>query len=193
VNENADALDLVPPQVSNYEHLCEIALNQNGMMLSMINKTHKNCLLAVKQNGYALQFVPPEMRDEEICLAAVKKDRRTMQYVPMNLRDKIKHSIHGEKKLRLLSRTPRQFSLSTSMKSRLTPLSNAYTLTRRSGPRRPSSPPCLPPEIYGPLPPNAISHIAPFLKLGGTKRKKDYFMSEKSESLKSSQLHFLKQ
>lgn len=45
----------------------------------MSKKTYKEQLEAVKQNGYALQYVSEQTR--ELCLEAVKQDGIALQYV----------------------------------------------------------------------------------------------------------------
>jgi hypothetical protein len=45
------------------------------------------CWEAVKQCGYALQYVPEALRDQEICLEAVKQDGMALDYVPEKFLD----------------------------------------------------------------------------------------------------------
>ena len=42
-------------------------------------ENYEECLAAVKQNGYTLQYVKEQT--EEICLAAVKRNGYALQYV----------------------------------------------------------------------------------------------------------------
>ena len=58
------------------------ALQANGMNLVHIkNPSAEQCLIAVKQNGYALQYVPFKIQTYKICLEAVKKHGLALQYV----------------------------------------------------------------------------------------------------------------
>ena len=47
----------------------------------------KICLAAVKQNGYALQYVPEKLKDREICLAALQNGGE-LEYIPEKLKDR---------------------------------------------------------------------------------------------------------
>ena len=59
---------------------CLEAVKQNGWALQFVKEqTEEICLEAVKQNGWALQFVKEQT--EEICLAAVKQDGMALEYV----------------------------------------------------------------------------------------------------------------
>jgi hypothetical protein len=63
------------------------AVKNNGYALQFVNtQTPEICLEAVKQNGYALQFV--KIQTPEICLAAVKQDGGALKYVNENIFDK---------------------------------------------------------------------------------------------------------
>lgn len=56
------------------------AVKQNGYALQYVkDQTEEICLEAVKQNGYALQYVNEQT--EEICLEAVKKNGCALEYV----------------------------------------------------------------------------------------------------------------
>jgi hypothetical protein len=94
-------------------------LGRDGMMLELLpegERTRKKCLVAVKENGYALQFVPAGFKQElsmtavtsngnalqyvpnktqEICLAAVKQNRLALEYVPANIRERIGNTNTG--------------------------------------------------------------------------------------------------
>ena len=60
--------------------ICLVALKQNGHALQFVKEqTPDICLAAVKQNGHALQFVKEQTPD--ICLAAVKQNGHALQFV----------------------------------------------------------------------------------------------------------------
>ena len=63
--------------------LCIEAINQKyytcDAMKEIQNQTEEMCLLAVKQNGMALQFV--KNQTNEICLLAVKQNGMALQFV----------------------------------------------------------------------------------------------------------------
>ena len=42
----------------------------------------KQALAAVRQNGWALEYVPESLKTAELCLEAVKQDGRALHYVP---------------------------------------------------------------------------------------------------------------
>ena len=48
-------------------------------------RTHELWLVAVKQNGLVIQFVPKEHRTLDLCLAAVLRDGKALQFVPLEL------------------------------------------------------------------------------------------------------------
>ena len=48
-------------------------------------KTHKICLISVRQDGYALLYVPEHIKTPEICLAAVQQNGYALKYVPKHL------------------------------------------------------------------------------------------------------------
>jgi Domain of unknown function (DUF4116) len=50
------------------------------------NKTYKEYLAVVQQNGYELEYVPEELCTPELCLAAVQQNCNALQYVPQVLR-----------------------------------------------------------------------------------------------------------
>ena len=77
------------------------AVKQNGWALQFVPmelRTPEICLAAIKQNGWALQFVPMELCSSEICLLAVKQNGSVLEYVPTKLRsleiclEAVKHS-----------------------------------------------------------------------------------------------------
>jgi hypothetical protein len=49
-------------------------------------RTEEICKIAVQQNGYALEYVPIKLRTEEICHLAVQQNGMALQYVPIKLR-----------------------------------------------------------------------------------------------------------
>jgi tetratricopeptide (TPR) repeat protein len=49
-------------------------------------KTAENCLAVVKQNGFALEYVPENLKTAELCLAAVNQSGGALEYVPQNLK-----------------------------------------------------------------------------------------------------------
>jgi alanine racemase len=57
-----------------------VAVKQNGYALEYVeNQAPELCLAAVKQDGYALQFV--QSQTPEICLAAVKQNGNAIEFV----------------------------------------------------------------------------------------------------------------
>ena len=71
------------------EELCLDVVKQNGYALYYVPKqlrTEQICLEAVKQNGWALQDVPEHLRTESLCLIAVKQRGIALQFVPKNLK-----------------------------------------------------------------------------------------------------------
>jgi hypothetical protein len=66
------------------------AVKRYGRFLEYVPKDLKTqdvCLAAVKQNGWALHYVPEKLRNAEVCLAAVKQDGGTLKYAPQKLRN----------------------------------------------------------------------------------------------------------
>ena len=64
----------------NDEKECLEAVKQNGYNLQYVKEqTEDICLEAVKQNGYALQYV--QNQTKEMCIEAVKQDGFALQYV----------------------------------------------------------------------------------------------------------------
>jgi hypothetical protein len=45
-------------------------------------KTPELCLVAVQNEGEALEYVPEALKTPELCLAAVQNDGKALQYVP---------------------------------------------------------------------------------------------------------------
>ena len=64
----------------NDSEYCLVAVKEDGYALGFVkNQTHEICLEAVKQNGFALGFVINQTPD--ICLEAVKSDGYSLQFV----------------------------------------------------------------------------------------------------------------
>jgi hypothetical protein len=55
--------------------------------------TEAEALAAVRQDGYALDFVQEELRTAEVCLEAVKNTRSTLQFLPKELRKEIEDKV----------------------------------------------------------------------------------------------------
>jgi len=94
---NPEAIAAVNPNLKDYRRLCLIAVRQDGRALQYVPQEPKNlrdrdmCLTAVQQNGRALQYVPQEpknLRDRDMCLTAVQQNGRALEYVPRELRDR---------------------------------------------------------------------------------------------------------
>ena len=54
------------------------------------------CLEAVQQNGWALQYVPEELRTKELCEIAIKNNGKALKFIPDNLKNKLKHYAKDE-------------------------------------------------------------------------------------------------
>jgi hypothetical protein len=65
------------------------ALKVSGLLLKHLSyNTYKDeCLLAVRQNGLALQYVPDRLMEYEICLEAVKQNGKSLEHVPHSFID----------------------------------------------------------------------------------------------------------
>ena len=61
---------------------------RNKLPKSILAKMRPLWLKQVKYTGYALEYVPKELRDREMCLRAVKGDGGALQFVPLELRDR---------------------------------------------------------------------------------------------------------
>ena len=48
-------------------------------------RTEDICLAAMKQNGYALMFVPEALRTVAVCNAALGQDEDAFKYVPQHM------------------------------------------------------------------------------------------------------------
>ncbi len=68
----------------SYEYWFKV-LNKNGKNLKNLDykyQTYVLCLIAVQQDGFALQFVKPEFKTYELCLAAVHQNGYSILIVP---------------------------------------------------------------------------------------------------------------
>ena len=54
-------------------------------MTSLHLKTPELCLTAVKQDGTALNSIPPDRKTPELCLAAVRQNGIALQYVQQTM------------------------------------------------------------------------------------------------------------
>ena len=66
------------------EDICILAVKQNGYALKYVPYnliTNEMCMSAVQQNGTALEYVPNNFITNEICIAAVQKDAWALKYV----------------------------------------------------------------------------------------------------------------
>lgn len=64
-------------------------VQQDGEALEYVPKNLKieeMCLAAVKQNGMSLKYVPKDLQTEEMCLIAVEQNGNALRYVPENRR-----------------------------------------------------------------------------------------------------------
>ena len=60
--------------------LCIVAVKQNGLALEFVNnQTEEICIAAVINNGFALEFV--KHQTEDICLVAVKQNGLAYKYI----------------------------------------------------------------------------------------------------------------
>lgn len=58
------------------------SVSKNGLNLENVNYIdYKVCKRAVKQNGFALKFVPDKFMDGEMCLIAVRQNGLALRYV----------------------------------------------------------------------------------------------------------------
>ena len=66
-----------------------IAVKRDGYTLQYVPtklKTEAVVLAAVERNGYALQYVPNELKTEAICVKAVESESDALRYVPDELK-----------------------------------------------------------------------------------------------------------
>jgi hypothetical protein len=78
----------VPDEIKTPE-LCIAAVKQNGFALEFVPKdlmTTEVCLAAVYRYGCALEYVPESLKSAEMCLAAIRQNALALEYVPENLK-----------------------------------------------------------------------------------------------------------
>lgn len=66
-------------------------VEQNGYALDFVPRqlrTKKLCMAAVRQNGNALYYVPKDLQNKETCLAAIRQNGDALYYVPEQLQTK---------------------------------------------------------------------------------------------------------
>jgi hypothetical protein len=71
-------------------------VKQYGYALDFVPKElrdHDMYMTAVTQDGEALKYVPKELRDYDICIAAVKRNGGALEYVPEELRSRIEEEL----------------------------------------------------------------------------------------------------
>ena len=89
LNENPDLLKFITDKT---EELCRLTVDNYGYALEYVPeqmKTPELCRLAVENTGLALAFVPEKLKTPEMCRLAVENDGFAFQYVPKHLRDQI--------------------------------------------------------------------------------------------------------
>jgi hypothetical protein len=103
VKKYAWALEYIKDILDRFEaeqiyQICKTAVSKQGLTIKYIfpenkikyNLSHEKniniCMLAVKNNGLALDFVPYNLREnnETLCLEAVKQNSKAINYVPNN-------------------------------------------------------------------------------------------------------------
>jgi len=73
---------------NNYKNI--LAVQQNGLALEFVPPEIRNfdiCKIAVQQNGLALQFVPSNMINSDICKIAVQQNGAALQFISPEKRD----------------------------------------------------------------------------------------------------------
>ena len=94
--KNLTIQELIKQKESTYKYFNEQdalkAVKQYGYALQFVKEqTEAICLAAVKEDRDALQFVKEQT--EAICLAAVKEDRGALQFVDKNLLKSVKSKL----------------------------------------------------------------------------------------------------
>ena len=80
INQKYYTCDAMKEIQNQTNEICLLAVKQNGMALQFVkNQTNEICLSAVQQNGMALQFV--KNQTNEICLSAVQQNGMALQFV----------------------------------------------------------------------------------------------------------------
>lgn len=83
--------DHCPRFLLELETIGMVAIKQNGAALQHVPdemKTEEMCMTAVQQTGGALKYVPKKMKNEKMCMTAVQQDGMALQFVPNTLRTK---------------------------------------------------------------------------------------------------------
>jgi hypothetical protein len=68
------------------DDFCKLAVQQNGYLLEYVppeKRSDEMCKLAVQQNGHAFEYVPLEKRSDEIYKLAVQENGYALQYFPL--------------------------------------------------------------------------------------------------------------
>lgn len=67
------------------------SVRENGLALGqipLVHRTNRVCLAAVRQHGYALEYVPSTITCyPQVCIAAIFQNGCALQHVPVELRD----------------------------------------------------------------------------------------------------------
>jgi hypothetical protein len=90
LNEKITIEEFYENYVNNKE-ICMKAVKKYGYALKYVPENLKDydiCLKAVKEDGLALKYVPKNIINKEICLAAVKNNGLALDYVPKNIINK---------------------------------------------------------------------------------------------------------
>jgi hypothetical protein len=80
--------DLIPDNLKTPER-CLLAVKKDGDAIQYVPdelKTEDICKAAVQQNGYAIQHVPYDLITPEVCLAAVEQNGYALKYMPDELK-----------------------------------------------------------------------------------------------------------
>src|SRR5579872_4112143 len=88
----ADKIILSPREVIDDEIFIE-AVKHNGCMLRYVSESSKTVdlyTIAVKQNGYAIQYIPLEIRNQynELPMLAIRQNGYALKYIHLEARDK---------------------------------------------------------------------------------------------------------
>ena len=88
-------LKYVPPEVSNYNDLCKIALTNNGLALEHVPiyiKSHgfeELYKIALTNNGLALKHVPFLQRTFELCEIAYNNNNNAIDFAPEHIKEQL--------------------------------------------------------------------------------------------------------
>jgi len=81
ISQNGLELEFVEEQ-NQTEELCILAVKQDGRALEYVeHQTEEICILAVQQDGYALEFVNEEFLTEKICMIAIQQNGMALWHV----------------------------------------------------------------------------------------------------------------